>query len=66
MREEWRSAMTASGGQCVMTTGPTLMPELSAGNLDTRHLVNAHVILCAVFNVNLKPIYELVVKSIKG
>ena len=56
MREEWRSAMTTSGGQCVMTSGLTLMPELSAGNLDTRHLVNAHVILCAVFNVNLKPI----------
>ena len=56
MKEEWRSAMTTSGGQSVMIPGPTLMPELSAGNLDTQHLVNAHVILCAVFNVNLKPI----------
>ena len=56
MKEEWRSAMTTSGGQSVMISGPTLMQELSAGNLDTRHLVNARVILCAVFNVNLKPI----------
>ena len=32
--------MTTSGGQSVMTTGPTLMPELSADNLDIHHLVS--------------------------
>ena len=37
MKEEWRSAITTSGAQSVMITGPTLMPELSAGNLDTQH-----------------------------
>ena len=37
---EWRSATTTSGEQSVMTHGPTLMPELSAGNLDTHQLVS--------------------------
>ena len=32
--------MTTSGGQSVMVPGPTLMPKLSAGNLDTCHLVS--------------------------
>ena len=40
MKEEWRSAMTTSGGQSVMIPGPTLMPVLSAGNLDTHQLVS--------------------------
>ncbi len=26
LREEWRSAMTASGGPCVMTVGVSMMP----------------------------------------
>ena len=40
MKEEWRSAMTTSGGQSVMTSGQTLMPELSADNLIIHHLVS--------------------------
>ena len=40
IKEEWRSAMTTSGEQSVMTSGPTLMPELSAGNLNTHQLVS--------------------------
>ena len=39
MKEEWRSAMTTSGGQSVMIPGLLLMPELSADNLDTHPLV---------------------------
>ena len=40
MKEEWRSAITTSGGQSVMITGPTLMPGLSADNLIIHHLVS--------------------------
>ena len=39
-KEEWRFAMTTSGGQSVITLGLLLMPELSAGNLDTHQLVS--------------------------
>ena len=34
MRVEWRCASMTSGGQCVMTTGTTLMLLWSANNLD--------------------------------
>ena len=37
MKEEWRSAMTTSGGQSVMIYGLSLMPGSSAGNLDIHH-----------------------------
>ena len=36
--------MTTSGEQSVMTSGPTLMLELSAGNLDTHQLVSTKFI----------------------
>ena len=39
-RVEWRSAMTTSGGQSVMISGPLLMPELSVGNLGIHMLVS--------------------------
>ena len=32
MQAEWRSASMKHGGQCVMITGITMMPELCAGN----------------------------------
>jgi len=43
MKEEWRSAMTTSGGQSVMIPGLLLMRELSADNLDTHPLVGNRI-----------------------
>ena len=63
MKEEWRSAMTTSGGQSVMIYGPTLMPELSAGNLDTQYLVNTHVILYVAFYERLFSVLVIVMVS---
>ena len=44
-KEEWKSVMTISGGQSVIAPGPSAMPELSAGNLDSHQLVS--VAMCS-------------------
>ena len=55
--------MTTSGAQSVMIYGPTLMPELSAGNLDTQYLVNTHVILYVAFYERLFSVLVIVMVS---
>ena len=45
MKEEWRSAMTTSGGQSVVIPGPLVMLGLSAGNLNIHHLVSKDFVL---------------------
>ena len=52
-----------SGAQSVMIYGPTLMPELSAGNLDTQYLVNTHVILYVAFYERLFSVLVIVMVS---
>ena len=63
MKEEWRSAITTSGEQSVMISGPTLMPELSADNLDTQYLVNTHLILYVAFYERLFSVLVIVMVS---
>ena len=46
MRVELRCASMTSGGQCVMTTGISMMPPWSANSLDTHTLeVSASAVL---------------------
>ena len=40
MKEEWRSAMTTSGGQSVVVPGLSVMLGLSAGNSSIHRLVS--------------------------
>ena len=40
MKEEWRSAITTSGGQSVVVPGLLVMLGLSASNFNIRHLVS--------------------------
>ena len=39
MKGEWKCVLIESGGQCVMTPGVVVMPELYADSLDTLQAV---------------------------
>ena len=50
MKVEWRCALMTSGGQCVMTTGTTLMLQWSAGNWDM-HTLDVSILAVSILSL---------------